>query len=198
MKNIIYTLLVTIAGVLGVSGPSAQTETTAEVSSLAGTANSAAYITDGEAKETALSHAGLSESEVTFVKAELDTDDGIKIYEIEFYSKNVEYDYDINAQTGDILSYDYDAEDYTEKNVQDNASSSSNNSDIISESKAKSIALSRVSGADKSDVYLHLDYDDGAAVYEGSVIYNDTEYEFEINAVSGKIIDWEAESVYDD
>lgn len=66
------------------------------------------------AKQTALAHAGLTASQVQFVKAQTDRDDGRLIYEIEFVVKsgNVwkEYDYEIDANTGRIIDFDYDAD----------------------------------------------------------------------------------------
>ncbi|MBS5724356.1 MAG: PepSY domain-containing protein [Clostridiales bacterium] len=60
------------------------------------------------AKEAAVSHAGLSMSDVSFSKAKLERDDGRTVYEIEFYQGYVEYDYTIDATTGAILEYDMD------------------------------------------------------------------------------------------
>ena len=74
---------------------------------------SGSYIGEAKAKSIALSHAGLSEDQVTFVRVKLDRDDGRWEYEVEFYKGGTEYDYEINATTGAILSYDYDAESYT-------------------------------------------------------------------------------------
>ena len=48
-------------------------------------------------------------SEVTFKKVELDYDDGMMQYEIELYTADREYDYDLNAQDGSILSWDFEA-----------------------------------------------------------------------------------------
>ena len=45
--------------------------------------------------------------------------------------------------------------------------------------------LTRVDGAAASDVWMKLDYDDGRAYYEGEIYYNNTEYEFEMNAATG-------------
>ena len=39
---------------------------------------------------------------------ELEFDDGISKYEVEFYYNNREYSYEINAKTGAILSYEQD------------------------------------------------------------------------------------------
>ena len=65
-------------------------------------------ITVEEAKEIALKHANLTSSQVSFVKSEFDFDDGVKKYDIEFYYNNREYNYEIDANTGIILSYEQD------------------------------------------------------------------------------------------
>lgn len=60
-------------------------------------------VTKEKAKSIALKDAGLSAKDVYFTKAEVDYDDSIKIYEIEFVTKTKEYEYEINAKTGKIL-----------------------------------------------------------------------------------------------
>ena len=79
-----------------------------------GVSNGNAATTLEAAKQTALAHAGLTASQVQFVKAQTDRDDGRLIYEIEFVVKsgNVwkEYDYEIDANTGRIIDFDYDAD----------------------------------------------------------------------------------------
>ncbi len=62
------------------------------------------YITEAKAKSVALAHAGLKESQVTALKAELELDDVIVNYEVEFVSGKYEYDYKINAKTGKIIT----------------------------------------------------------------------------------------------
>ena len=60
-----------------------------------------------EAKSTALRKAGLSSKDVVFSKAKLDRDDGMLIYEIDFYVLGkTEYEYEIDAVTGEILEQD--------------------------------------------------------------------------------------------
>ena len=70
--------------------------------------NNTGNISLDKAKEIALSHAGLSADQVTFVKVNMDFDDGIQKYEIEFYYNYREYSYEIDANTGNILSYEQD------------------------------------------------------------------------------------------
>ena len=61
------------------------------------------------AKQIALSHAGVSGA--SFKKVKLDTDDGVRVYEIEFKVGNVEYDYDIDASSGAIISSSSEIDD---------------------------------------------------------------------------------------
>ena len=151
---------------------------------------------EARAKEIALTHAGVKAADATVTKSKLDYEDGCQVYEIEFYvsgsSGYTEYDYEIEAATGKIVSYDHDAESYAPP------AQSTNSGVKITEATAKKTALSRVSGATEKDIYeWKLDYDDGRAEYEGKIIYGGMEYEFTINAATGAVTEWDAESVYD-
>ena len=152
------------------------------------TGGQAAAVTEEQARETALSHAGLTAEQVTFVRSELDRDDGRLMYDVEFYTSDYkEYDYEIDASTGEILSYDYDAEGYS---YQPNATPGT----AITAEQARAIALAEVPGAAESDIYeFETDRDDGRLEYEGKIIYNNTEYEFTIDGYSGAIREWDAE-----
>ncbi len=58
--------------------------------------------------------------------------------------------------------------------------------------------MAQVAGATAADIReFELDRDDGQVQYEGKIIYNGMEYEFEIDAYSGAIRSWDAESIYD-
>lgn len=61
------------------------------------------YIGMDRAKEIALSHAGLTDA--SFESAELEEDDGVMIYELDFIANGMEYEYEINALTGDIRKH---------------------------------------------------------------------------------------------
>ena len=152
------------------------------------TGGQAAAVTEEQARETALSHAGLTADQVTFVRSKLDRDDGRLMYDVEFYTSDYkEYDYEIDASTGEILSYDYDAEGYS---YQPNATPGT----AITAEQARAIALAEVPGAAESDIYeFETDRDDGRLEYEGKIIYNNTEYEFTIDGYSGAIREWDAE-----
>ena len=68
-----------------------------------------ANITLDEAKNIALTDAGLDINSVQFTREELEHDNHTLVYELEFFYNNIEYDYEINANTGDIISYDKDS-----------------------------------------------------------------------------------------
>ncbi len=68
--------------------------------------NLMADITPEDAKQAALKHAGIEESQIRDLEIDLDRDNGRLIYEVDFISGNTEYDYDINAETGEVISAD--------------------------------------------------------------------------------------------
>ena len=69
------------------------------------------YISAEEAKTAALSHAGLSATDVTRLRAEFDYDDGRAEYEVDFHVGGYEYDYEIDAETGRVIKWDRELKD---------------------------------------------------------------------------------------
>ena len=69
-------------------------------------------ISADDARDYALNHAGLTESQATLVRSERDMDDGRLKYDVEFYTNDgLEYDYEIDSSTGKVLSFDIDAKE---------------------------------------------------------------------------------------
>ena len=168
--------------------PTADSATTQ--SSAVATAQTVTGTVDEEmAQKIALEHAGVKATDATITKSKLDYEGRRQVYEIEWYAGGKKYDYEIAVDTGEILSSGYD-----EKTSGWSGSNSSNVT--VSEADAKQTALVRVSGATEKDIYeWEFDYDDGRPEYEGKIIYGGTEYDFTIDASSGAVIEWEAESV---
>ena len=169
--------------------------------------NKSSRISAAKAKSIALAHAGFSEKQVKYLKAEFDYDDGFAVYEVEFYADGMEYDYEISARTGKIIDadreyddeYDYDDDvDGTKGNNYDGSSKGKSSANYIGSKKAIAIALSDA-GLSKNNVHItkaELDNDDGTMVYEIEFVSKGMEYEYDIDAVSGDILKKEAE--YDD
>ena len=150
-----------------------------------GSTSSTADIGEAKARSVALNHAGISESDTSYIYAKKDWDDGRSVYDVEFWADGKEYDYEILASDGTILSYDYDAEYQW-------SGSSSTSGDTISTEKVKSIVTDRagVSGTFRE---LKLERDDGRTVYEGEMRSGRTDYEFTIDAYTGAVLEWDTD-----
>lgn len=191
-----------------------------------------------EAQRIAMEDAGVSESEVSRLRVSQDQEDGRKIYEVQFAQGSVDYEYEVLASNGDILTAEReenaqqaqsdaavqtDAQTQTEAPVQPEtqnqeqasekpqtqtetqiqpstqaqssgvASQQPSQQTGISREEAIALALERVPGATEQDIRIELDYDDGQQKYEGDIIYNQREYEFEIDANSGTFLEWSEE-----
>lgn len=68
----------------------------------------AASISREKAKSIALEHAGFQEADVQYLTVQTDYDDGVPVYDVSFHMGSVEYEYEIHADTGKILSFDAD------------------------------------------------------------------------------------------
>ncbi len=177
----------------GNSNTNNNNNTSSNTNTNSGTGTASAALTADQAKDKALAHAGLKANQVTFVKSKLDWDDGRQVYDVEFYTSDYkEYDYEIDASTGEVVSYDFDAEGYAPP------ATGNGQSGTITADQAKQKALSQVPGATVSDIReFETDYDDGRLQYEGKICYDGMEYEFEIDGYSGAIRNWDAESMFD-
>lgn len=120
-----------------------------------------AYIAQAKAKEIALAHAGLKESDVTFTEASRDNDDGHMEYELEFHKGNIEYTYEIDAKTGKIISFNHEVENDNLNNDLDDKYSSTYDDDRYDDDRI-------VNGS-----Y----YDDDDRIVSGSYNHNDDDYD---------------------
>jgi len=161
-------------------------------------------ITEQEAKSIATGNAGVTEDGIQYITVKQDWDDGKARYEVEFTAAGVEYDYELDASDGRILSADsevidkgYSASQNGTADSQNAAGTSQTTQGGVSIETAKQTVMDRIPGIDAANIYIHPDYDDGISLYEGEAYYAEVKYEFEINAENGNIISWEAESIYD-
>lgn len=155
-------------------------------------AGTSGLVGEESAKAAALTHAGVSSDQVQFEKCKLDWEDGRQVYEVDFRTQmGVEYDYEIDAASGAVLSADYDAGDAVTTappaGNQDTAAAA-----LLEEAQVRQIALDRVPGATSSHVcQWEWDHDDCA--YEGEILYGGCEYEFKIDARTGAVLEWSSE-----
>ena len=149
-------------------------------------------IGEDAALQAALEAAGVSESDASRLRISKDRDDGRVVYEIRFDVDQTEYDYDVLASDGQILSSDVELRN-DDRDDDDDRNRGSNADVAISREEAIDIALAKVPGATESDIRIELDHDDGRYKYEGDIIYERVEYDFEIDANSGDVLEWSEE-----
>ena len=152
-------------------------------------ANKAKEISADKAKKIALGDAKLVEKDVTFVKVELEFENNRLVYDVEFYSGNVEYDYDIDAVSGAIVSSDRDIENYSIPAQQTTVAPAAD----IGVEKAKEIVLAHAGVGSARFTKAKIDYENGIKVYEIEFKVGNMEYEYDINVSNGAIISSSAE-----
>ncbi len=171
-----------------------------------------------EAKKIAFKHAGVKAADVTVTKAKLDRDDGQLIYELEFYTAENKYEYEITTD-GVILEYKTRAkavknankdnnDDRDDRDDRDDNDDKGYNKDkdknnktdangLISADEAKEIALEH-SKENANNVRMKkakLDHDDGVYVYEIEFYTASHEYEYEIDAATGRVIEYDVDEI---
>ncbi|MEY8321344.1 PepSY domain-containing protein [Lachnospiraceae bacterium 46-61] len=137
-----------------------------------------------------------------FITTYLDRDDGLQKYKISFYTSNTTGVYKINPENGMILEREIkfienpiinQIPQNTVQNIVQIPSiqtpSASIGSDMISMEQAKQIALSKAPNAIIWEI--KIDTEDGRLIYEGEMKEGYIEYEFEIDAATGVILEWD-------
>lgn len=189
-----------------------------------------------EAKALALADAKVSEDQAEVSREALSQDNGVWVYEFHFRTQEAQYQYLINANTGEVRSmiketFIYPSPEPTDPvmpsvpaentapletapqpsvsippvpSSQPPASAqpapspapSQPASMYIGMDRAKAIALEHAGLAGSRVIFTHLsmDREDGRMVYEVEFRLNGTEYEYEIDASTGRIVDHERDT----
>ncbi|MCD8160819.1 MAG: PepSY domain-containing protein [Clostridiales bacterium] len=138
---------------------------------------SAAEVTLEDVKITALTHAGVEAASASFTEARLHRDG--TAYEVEFTTADGQYEYELSADSGEILSYQWEVQG---KNVTTGTAPDSLDS-------AKALALSHAGVEADAASFEKEKLDDG--VYELEFTTANGEYEYEISRETGVILEYE-------
>ena len=143
-------------------------------------------ISRDDALSIALENADVPSDDVFNVKIEQDGDNGIPVYDIEFETEYGDYDYEVAISGGKIVGADYEVEEEWARRQ---------NGSAVSADDVKKIAQEKVPGVSEGDikVWKESDDDDDEYRYEGQFRYDSIKYEFEVDASTGIIIDWNAD-----
>ncbi len=157
------------------------------------TADTSAFIGEEAAQAAAIADAGLEADAVTVKRVKLDKEDGVYVYEVEFTTDTAKYEYEINAETGEIVN-----KEMKEKKIKANPKEDAavDTSAFIGEEAAQAAAIADAGfEADAVAVEkIKLDKEDGVYVYEVEFRVDNTEYEYEINAETGEVVQKETET----
>lgn len=142
------------------------------------------------AKTAALADAGVDAAQAVFTKAEPDYEDGELVYDVEFHTSTHEYEYEIVAATGAV--YSRSAEAFQTAGPGQNSGGSA----YIGMDRAKAIALEHagLTAAQAAFTHASMDRDHGKMVYELELRQGRTEYEYKIDAATGRILDHEMDA----
>ena len=150
-------------------------------------------ITLNEADNIALDHAGLPQAPAPESLSYYEVNDGVPVYEVEFHADGWEYNYEIHAETGAILSADKEKEQATKPAATEPAATEpapTVSAEKLTAKEAEDIALNHA-GLKRKNVRFDRtepDMDDGVPVYEIEFRADGWEYSYEIHAETGKIL----------
>ena len=129
-------------------------------------------------KALALADAGVKADAAVFTQSELKWEDGVQVYELEFHASEAEYDYEIDAVTGAIISKDAEGRWNNQGGPVD-----------LEGAKAVALADAGVKAADAVFRKSELEWKDGVKVYDIEFYTSEAEYDYEIDASTGSVLD---------
>ena len=171
--------------------------------------NTTNFLTKEEVKEIVFTHANVNSAEVVDLEVELDEEDGTIYYDLEFDHKDKEYDYRVDALSGKILYSKAEPKETVSQQVVtppaetkpadvtpvETKPATTTTKKKIGVTKAKNAAFKHagVKSSAAWDVDVDLDTEQGKLVYEVSFDAGGYEYEYDIDAYSGKVLRSEKE-----
>ncbi len=162
-----------------------------------GKASGGRYITSEEALDKALADLGLAESELDRCKIEMDFEDELRamVYELELLVGNTEYEYEIHAETGEILAKESEQKERGDVEDDKDEHNPKPSEALITREQALNAAYidAGVSSELVKRPEIELDREGGVYVYEIEFHVGNMEYEYKIHAESGEVLEKESE-----
>lgn len=165
-------------------------------------------VTQAQATEIALDHAGVTQEELLSLSVDLEQEDGRQIFAIQFVTDDREYQYDVTRNKGEILDYSYQTSSQEPRAAvspsQESPAPSSSapqqedaqaKSQGITQEEAQTIALNHAGVALEDAVIYRVkaDVEDGRAIYDVEFSVRTTEYDYEIAQDTGEILSHDAD-----
>ena len=143
-------------------------------------------------RQREITRASLTEAEVTDIRAHVERDDRRTHWEVRWRSGDWVYDFDIDPDTGAILEWDRDREPAPKTNEPTEPAPAQE----LTREEAQAIALAHAGfTADQvTGLRTHRDKDDRTPTYEIEFRVGRTEYEYELHAETGRILDFDRDN----
>lgn len=117
-------------------------------------------------------------TEATVTKCQQDYDDGVQVYEVELVNGSTKYSVELDASNGAVR-----------EQSQEQITTGAAPSGSISAEEAVAAAEQAAGISGSTVVKNEFDYDDGKGVYEIELVQNNVQYEFEIDAATGAVLE---------
>ena len=173
---------------------------------------SAGAVTQTQATEIALEHAGVTQEELLSLSVKLEQEGGRQVFDIQFTTDDREYQYDVTSNSGEIINYSYQPTGQTsQEEPQAEASqsqesqgtssqasqqeSSQSQTQGITQEEAQAIALNHAGVTlEEATIYkVKADVENGRSVYDVEFAVGATEYDYEIAQDTGEILSYDAD-----
>ena len=173
---------------------------------------SAGAVTQTQATEIALDHAGVTQEDLLSLSVKLEQEGGRQVFDIQFTTDDREYQYDVTSNSGEIINYSYQPTGQTsQEETQAEASqsqesqgtssqasqqeSSQSQSQGITQEEAQAIALNHAGVTlEEATIYkVKADVENGRSVYDVEFAVGATEYDYEIAQDTGEILSYDAD-----
>ncbi|MGI6254308.1 MAG: PepSY domain-containing protein [Acutalibacter sp.] len=177
--------------------------------------SAASVVTQSQATEIALEHAGVDKGDVQTLAVKLEQEDGRQIFDIQFSTDSREYHCDVTRSSGEIVNYSYGPLGQVQQSASQESSSEAPQSagtqeesqasqasqtsqaskSTITQEEAQAIALehARVTQAEATIYKVKADQENGRGVYDVEFAVGTTEYDYEIAQDTGEILSYDSD-----
>ena len=141
------------------------------------------------------------EKDLRFSSIDLETDE--KVYDVDVYYNNMEYEFKVDAHDGEVVYTNYTpSNDTGNTNGQGNVNGDVQGQPVVDEGitidEAKALVLqdNNLTENDVQFTKADRDYDNNNLVYDIEFVYNNVEYNYEVRAIDGQIISFEQDDAH--